>query len=416
MKAGRTRMILGVAGTAAMVCLFSGVWAGGQATPAQTAPKPKAATGAPAVKKPAAPITGPRGAQMAEVAFKDITVLKGISVDEFMDTMGFFSASLSWNCTDCHGEDAVDDWANFANDTPRKSTARKMIQMVNALNRNSFGGSRLVTCYTCHRGDAQPKITPSLVVQYSTPPEDPNEVTARADAQGMPTADALLGKYLQAIGGQDRVAGLKSVVAKGTYSGYDTDNQKVPIDIYAQAPAQFTQVVHGGLGDMVRVFDGKAGWIASPDRPFPLIPLTGGDVTGAKIDATILFPTGLKALFPTWRVAEATIDDNDCYMLEGIATGQLPLRLYFDEKTGLLVRAVRLTNTVIGFDPTQLDFSDYREVAGTGVKVPFHRVVTWTDNQTTVDLSQVQPNAAIDAKRFAQPPPAPPAKISTQGQ
>ena len=103
-------------------------------------------------------------------------------------------------------------------------------------------------------------------------------------------------------------------------------------------------------------------------------------------------------------------------MLEGIAPGQLPLRLYFNENTGLLVRAVHLTNTVIGFDPTQLDFDDYREVPGTGVKVPFHRVVTWTDNQTTVDLSDVQANATIDAKRFAQPPPAAPGKISTQGQ
>jgi photosynthetic reaction center cytochrome c subunit len=411
-------MILGVAGAAAMVCLFGGVWARGQATPAQTAPKPKATTGAPATaaKKPAAPATGPRGAQMAEVAFKDVTVLKGISVNEFMDTMGFFSASLSWNCTDCHGEDAVDDWANFAKDTERKTTARHMITMVNALNKNNFGGSRLVTCFTCHRGDAQPKITPSLVLQYSTPFEDPNEVTARAGAQGMPTADAILDKYFKAIGGTDKIAAIKTLTGKGTYSGYDTDNQKVPIDIFAQAPAQYAQVVHGGLGEMVRTFDGKAGWIASPDRPFPLIPITGGDITGAKVDATINFPGGLKTLYPTWRVAEATVGDDDTYMLEGIATGQLPLRLYFNEKTGLLVRAVRLTNTVIGFDPTQLDFDDYREVPGTGVKVPFHRVVTWTDNQTTVDLSDVRANAAIDAKRFTQPPPAAPGKISTQGQ
>jgi photosynthetic reaction center cytochrome c subunit len=412
MKFGRRGMLWGVLGAAAMGGVFGGVWAGAQTAPAQTAPKPKAAASAPAAKKAATPAkAAPSGAEMAEAAFKDVTVLKGISVDEFMDTMGFFSASLSYNCTDCHGEDAVDDWANFAKDTPHKTTARNMILMVNELNKNHFGGSRVVTCYTCHRGDADPKITPSLVVQYGDTPEDPNEVTARADAQGMPSADSVLVKYFQAIGGQDRVAALKSVVAKGTYSGYDTDNQKTPFDLYAAAPAKMTQVVHGGLGDMVKVFDGRAGWIASPDRPRPLIALTGGDVTGAKIDATILFPTGLKQLFPTWRVAEATIDDVDCYMLEGVAPGQLPLRLYFDEKTGLLVRAVRLTNTAVGFDPTQLDFSDYREVPGTGVKIPYHRIVTWTDNQTTVDLTEVQPNATIDAKRFAQPPPAPPGTI-----
>jgi photosynthetic reaction center cytochrome c subunit len=412
MKFARKRTIRGVATAVVTVWLLGGVLAIAQTAPTQTAPKPQATAPAGAKAAPAVKPGGP-GAQMAEVAFKDVTVLKGISVEEFMDTMGFFAASLSWNCTDCHGDDAVDDWANFAKDTPKKTTARKMIQMVNALNKNNFAGSRLVTCYTCHRGDADPKITPSLVIQYTDPFEDPNEVTAKAGVEGLPTSDAIFAKYFQAIGGQGKVAALKSMVAKGTYSGYDTDNQKVPVDMYEQAPAQTAQVVHGGLGDMVKTFDGKNGWIASPDRPFPLIPVTGGDITGAKIDGTLNFPGGLKALFPAWRVAETVIGDDDVYMVEGVATGQLPLKLYFNEKTGLLVRALHLTNTVVGFNPTQLDFDDYREVPGTGVKVPFHRVVTWTDNQTTVDLSQVQGNAAIDAKKFAQPPPAPPGTTST---
>jgi photosynthetic reaction center cytochrome c subunit len=349
---------------------------------------------------------------MAEQAFKSITVLKGVPVDEFMDTMGFFSASLGWNCTDCHGDDAVEDWANFAKDTERKTMARKMILMVKFINQTQFGGMRRVTCYTCHRGDAQPKITPSLADQYGTPPpEDPDEleIPDRPATAGTPSADQILDKYIQALGGTQRLAALKGIVAKGTYSGYDTDNQKVPVDIYAKAPAQTTMIVHGNLGDSVRVFDGRAGWIASPDRPVPLLPLTGGDVTGAKIDAMLVFPSAIKQLFPQWRVAQASIDDKDVWMVEGVATGQLPLKLFFDGSTGLLVRAVRLTDTVIGFNPTQLDFSDYRDVAG--VKIPFHRVTTWTDNQTTIDLERVQPNAMIDGAKFAQPPPAPPPKI-----
>jgi outer membrane lipoprotein-sorting protein len=387
--------------------LFGVVGASGQAAPAKTA----SGQTAPA-KKPqtAASKTVPKpGAQMAEQAFRSITVLKGISVDEFMDTMGFFSASLSYNCTDCHGEDAVDDWANFAKDTPTKTTARKMIVMVKFINQTQFGGARMITCYTCHGGDAHPRITPSLALQYSTPPDDPNELVARAGGSGLPTADALFNKYFEASGGAQRVAALTSLAAKGTYSGYDTDNQKVPVDIYAKAPAQMTMIVHANLGDSVRVFNGRTGWIASPDRPVPLMPLTGGDVIGAKFDATLVFATGIKQLFPEWRVAETTIDDKDVYMAEGIAPGQLPLRLYFDEKSGLLVRAVRLANTVVGFNPTQLDFSDYRDVAG--VKVPFHRVTTWTDNQATIDLDTIQPNAAIDAAKFAQPPPAAAAKV-----
>ncbi len=244
----------------------------------------------------------PAGAQMAEQVFKSIVVLKGISVDEFMDTMGFLSASLSYNCTDCHGEDAVDNWANFAKDTPKKNTARKMILMVKMINQTQFGGKRMVTCYTCHRGDASPKITPNLAVQYAPAEDiDANEVELanRPAAEGTPSADKILDKYFQAIGGAQRLGGFTSLVAKGTYSGYDTDNQKAPVEIYAKAPAQMTTIVHAPLGDSVRVFDGRSGWIASPDRPIPLLSLTGGAVTGAKIDATLVFSSRNQAALPT---------------------------------------------------------------------------------------------------------------------
>ena len=40
--------------------------------------------------------------QMAEEVFKNVTVLKGLPVDEFMGTMGLFSAALSVCCGDCH--------------------------------------------------------------------------------------------------------------------------------------------------------------------------------------------------------------------------------------------------------------------------------------------------------------------------
>jgi hypothetical protein len=83
--------------------------------------------------------------------------------------------------------------------------------------------------------------------------------------------------------------------------------------------------------------------------------------------------------------------------------------LYFDENTGLLVRALRYADTAVGRVPTQIDYSDYREVAG--VKVPFKWTTTWTDGQATTELSEVQPNVTIDAAKFGRPAPAPPPKV-----
>src|SRR4029453_17658838 len=70
-------------------------------------------------------------AQTSEEAFKNIQVLKGIPVDEFMGAMGLFSAALSMCCLECHAPD-------YAADTPRKVTARKMAQMVNTINTTNF--------------------------------------------------------------------------------------------------------------------------------------------------------------------------------------------------------------------------------------------------------------------------------------
>src|SRR4026209_874094 len=89
---------------------------------------------------------------LAEEVFKNIQVLKGLPVDEFMGTMGFFSASLGLNCTDCHVDESGGDWARYADDNDRKRTARRMFLMMSAINRANFSGRQVVTCFTCHRG------------------------------------------------------------------------------------------------------------------------------------------------------------------------------------------------------------------------------------------------------------------------
>src|SRR5712671_8181493 len=233
---------------------------------------------------PAASQAAPPKQLMSEQAFKNVTVLKGIPVDEFMNTMGFISAATNYNCTDCHVEPKVEgDWSVYAQETPRKATARKMILMVQEINRTNFSGVRVVTCYTCHRNlQGAPRITPSLAEQYGQPPDlDPNEVEITRQASGAPAADQVFDKYLQAVGGAQKAAAVTSVVFKGTYEGYA--EPKAPVDIYVKAPSQRTMIVHTDAGDRTTTFDGSngpggTGWMAAPatDKPFPLMSYTGG--------------------------------------------------------------------------------------------------------------------------------------------
>src|SRR5438128_2821110 len=115
--------------------------------------------------------------QMSEEAFKDIRVLKGIPVDEFMDVMGMFSASLGYCCTDCHVKEAVGNIGAFAAQTPKIQTARRMIALVNTINTGSFGGAKRVTSFTCHHGSDIPHAAPDLRLQYGPPAEpDPDSM------------------------------------------------------------------------------------------------------------------------------------------------------------------------------------------------------------------------------------------------
>lgn len=341
---------------------------------------------------------------LAEEVFKNVQVLKGIPVGEFMDTMGFFSASLGSNCVHCHVDESLTHWERFAEDVPRKRVARQMIQMVNALNRANFGGARVVTCYSCHHGDVKPESVPSLLSQYSLPVEDPNKVEIVAGVPPGPSADQILDQYIKALGDPQR---LTSFIAKGTYEGYDTYEQKVPLEIFAKTPNQRATIVHTQSGDTTTTFDGRSGWAAAVDKPVTLLPLSpGGETDGARLEAGLAFPAYIKNSLDAWRVGFplTAINDRPVQIVQGTATGGTRVKLYFEVESGLLVRSLRYTNTAVGLVPTQIDYSDYREVSG--VRIPFHWVVTWTDGQSTIDLSEVQANVPIDPAKFARPAPA----------
>jgi len=351
---------------------------------------------------------------MSEQAFKNVTVLKGIPVDEFMNTMGFIAAATNYNCSDCHVEPKVEgDWSVYAQETPRKATARRMILMVQNINRTDFGGARVVTCYTCHRNlQGAPKITPRLAEQYGEPPTlDPNEVEITRQATGAPSADQVFDKYLQAVGGAQKAAAVTSIVFKGTYEGYA--EPKAPVDIYVKAPNQRTMIVHTDGGDRTTTCDGNNGWTAAPaaDKPFPVIGYTGGDLDGVRLDAVLSLPAGIGQAITKPAVGSTSIDDKDVMVVQGTANGgRSSIKLYFDEQSGLLVRQVRFADTILGRVPIQVDYRDYRDVAGAGVKLPFHVITTWTDGRSDVRLTSAETNVPIDASKFNQPTPSAPRK------
>src|SRR3989441_8720424 len=187
--------------TTITVLLLGLAMAAGQAGPGQVAPGRSGSE---------------QNSQLSDTVFKNVKVLKGIPVDEFMDTMGMFASSLGYDCSSCHSPEIRTNREAFAVETPLVQRARGMITMMNAINRNYFRGEPRVSCFTCHRANYSPEIVPSLTLQYGEFKEDPNALNIFPDRNA--SADQVFDKFYQALGGRERLARLTSYAATGTYS------------------------------------------------------------------------------------------------------------------------------------------------------------------------------------------------------
>ena len=62
---------------------------------------------------------------------------------------------------------------------------------------------------------------------------------------------------------------------------------------------------------------------------------------------------------------------------------------------------VRLAETPVGRNPTQIDYADYRDV--NGVKIPFRWTLSRPNGRFTIQIADVKVNADIADARFAKP-------------
>ncbi|MGH9397415.1 MAG: c-type cytochrome [Terriglobia bacterium] len=351
-------------------------------TPAQSGPaqQAKSAQAAPASKT-------------AGETFKNIQVLKDIPAGQLIPTMHFISTSLGVRCGYCHVEGAF-----WKDDKRPKLTARHMIQMEFAINKVNFGGHTEVTCYTCHRGLTHPVGVPVIAKEAASNASGGAMSSESMNHAAMPTADQILEKFVQASGGADAIQKISTRVEKGDASG--PGGQKLPVEVFSKAPDEERFVMHMRGGESVRVYDGQEGWLANMGQPAHEI--TGAELDAMKLDADLHLPVNLKQQFPRLRVIHPeTIDGREAYVLLGFNPNHPPVKFYFDSQSGLLVRVERFTATPLGYNPTQVDFADYRDTDG--VKVPFRQTIAQPGRSFMIQFDQVQQNVPVSDNEFTKP-------------
>jgi len=327
-------------------------------------------------------------APAAETVFKNIQVLKGTPSDQMLPAMRFITASLGVACSYCHVPDHFD-----RDDKKPKQTARKMMRMMAMIDRDNFEGDRAVTCYSCHRGSPKPQVTPLIANEF------PSHATTESLSlvAPLPTADELITKYIRAVGGVDAIEKILSREESGkTTRGGDSFR----LEGFYRDPKMQALIMHIPDGETVHVIKGDRGWSSSPGHGVEEI---GGDALAAAcMDADLHFPLHIRQNFAELRVEyPEKVGDREAFVIAARNLGKPPVRLYFDEQSGLLVRLVRYEKSPLGLAPTQIDYTDYREVDG--MRIPFRRAMAQPDGKTITQIEQVRQNTRIDDALFRKP-------------
>src|SRR5947207_194620 len=319
----------------------------------------------------------------AAETYKNVQVLKDVPADDLIPAMQFITASLGVECDFCHVRDAFDK-----DDKKAKQTARKMMQMMFAINQQNFNGQGKVSCYSCHRGSSVPVSIPMVgdTRAYLENPEGPS-----TPVQGLPSANDILEKYIASLGGAAAIEKISSRVETGTVRF--ASGPPLPVKIVSKAPGKQIMTVHLPSGDASTAFNGSEGWQSSPGAS--VREMHAADFEGAKLDADLQLPIHLKQAFTEFKVvASERIGDHDIVLIIAGNHDGPPLELFFDKDSGLLLRQLRFSKSPLGLNPTRVDYEDYKEFDG--VKVPLKVTITRPRTQLNIQLDQVSQNTPVD--------------------
>lgn len=308
----------------------------------------------------------------AEQVFTDIEVFKGVPASDLIPAMQFMSASMNYKCTGCHVEN------DYAADHKEKDTTRKMIVMQREINEKNFNGRLEVTCMTCHNKKGHPEGMPlpegvHRRHEQVSPPPKPADLIAKhtAKSAAMPVA----------------------IVRKGTLSAPNEQTHKMET-----TECEFVQA-EGGKFRMTagsRKFgsDGKETW-------YGLYPLADEPAAiFGRIGRTWVGEADFKGLTRMQVTGKEKVGAVDTIVVQASrASTNSAEELYFDAKTGLLVRMVNYRRSTLGTVASVIDYSGYKKVGG--AMMPSKIVATFAEGEGwTMEFKTMKAESTVDEKIF----------------
>jgi hypothetical protein len=238
------------------------------------------------------------------------------------------------------------------------------------------------------------------------PPVKPTETKTAVETKStpsavkLPTAQEILAKYVQALGGREANEKIKTRMIKGTIELAPV-GIKGTFESYTAAPGKsYTKSNLQGIGESVEGFDGTTAWTLNPiqgnrDKE-------GEELMQAKLINNFYRETNLEKLYPKMEVKGIEkVGDKDAYVVAATPNGLASETFYFDAKSGLLIRADSTLVSPEGKMPAKTFYEDFREIDG--VKLPYKLRLVLPQFEIITAISEIKHGVTIEDSKFAKP-------------
>lgn len=224
-------------------------------------------------------------------------------------------------------------------------------------------------------------------------------MTGAALAQ-TPTAEQVLEKYIEALGGKAALEKRTSMVEKGTVD-VTFAGVTATAEMYSKAPDKALMIFDvESYGQVKQGFDGKTAWSDSPEGG--LRELTGSQAEIAKRGAAFNPALKWRELYSKAELkGKEKVGERDAWVVVLTPDKGSPTTEYFDTESGLLLKRASPATGDQGDYTAISEFSDYRDVEG--VKHPFTIKQTIPMGDLIIKLTDVKVNVPIEDAKFAKP-------------
>ncbi len=189
------------------------------------------------------------------------------------------------------------------------------------------------------------------------------EAAAPAQAADLPSAEAVIDRFVEAIGGEAAVTSQTARQGRGRFE-IPAQGLSGALEAFAAPPNRFLlQIELTGMGVVRTGYDGEVGWVINPAMG-PMV-LDGRMLEQMEQQADMLSPLHPKKYIASAETLEKTeFGGTTCYKLKITTHSGEEYFEFFSVDTGLMVGTIRKQASPMGEIEATSVMSDYREVEG----------------------------------------------------